>query len=1199
MSLKQIATAGTAFTVLFCIGLMMHGILPLVSATQCSDYNNNGTACSAIPGCTFHAAQVGLTCSSAWTSGQCNSVAGCSMYNCTSHGDDSGCNADAHCSWTPYLCSQFSDVTPCAGQAGCTWNATSCEPLGISACNAQPGCTWGGGSSCTVYTDAGACNGVSGCSWGASDCTDFNANEAGCLGTAGCSPSYAGSCTEFTSNPDACAGHGCTYDGDSGSCTGSYYTSCSGAYGGNCSGTYGESCSGSYNTSCTGTFGGTCGGGEYCTGTYDDPSTCTGTDYCGNGYVGPTEACDDGNTGTGDGCSNSCAVEAGWSCNSAEPSVCSTTCGDSIVAGTEQCDDGNATDNDYCHNNCTNNGSCGDGTVQAGAEQCDDGNATDNDYCHNNCTNNGSCGDHVVQEGAEACDDANAINDDYCHNDCTANGSCGDAVVQTGAEQCDDANGVNTDYCHNDCTSNGYCGDYTVQSVEICDLTNMGSESCTGQGFDGGVLSCTMDCQSVVTTGCYYTCGDAEVDPGEACDDGNATNNDYCHNDCTANGSCGDGVVQAGAEQCDDGNTTVGDGCNNICNFEDGYTCSGEPSVCRPTAFCGNTSCADDSATYHGHDYYLFAYGEDGWSASKAHCEAIGGYLTTITTSGERDAVAALTGGADQYWIGLSDTDIEGTFAWVDGEPLDFANWASGQPDDAGGAEDCVEINHPGFAAGAWNDTGCMDTDLAGFVCEVGDCGNGTIDAGEECDDTNTTDGDGCDMSCAIEEGYSCSGEPSECSAYTPECGNDVVDDGEECDDGNLLSDDGCSRLCTDEAPADCGDLGCNRRMTYGDNSYLFYHNESIISWQDAESNCQGIGGHLVSITSAEEGDAVNDLIGASQDLWLGFSDLESPGTYVWTSGEPFDYTHWFSGQPNGGGEHCGLFAHSGWPDNPLDWGDYDCEGSDIPYNYICEVAGGTGVCGDGTVDDGEQCDDDNTTSGDGCSDVCELESTCGDGVIDDGEACDDGAIIDGDGCSATCEVESGSLCSGEPSMCSTVCGDGIRSGAEACDDGNTTAGDGCNGTCTAETDGYDCSNGIPNICTLQSSGDAAVGGARGTTGTDATPLGRARQLRSVLSNTVRINPSLRDSVLQRRMQRLSGEGAALPVRSPLPAVGSPRPQQTVTRPDAEATALLKARELQRREARQADNTHAAPAPAPAPTGFRHRIDPAERIRIR
>jgi len=43
-------------------------------------------------------------------------------------------------------------------------------------------------------------------------------------------------------------------------------------------------------------------------------------------------------------------------------------------------------------------------------------------------------------------------------------------------------------------------------------------------------------------------------------------------------------------------------------------------------------------------------------------------------------------------------------------------------------------------------------------------CGNGVIEVGETCDDTNTTPGDGCDASCSVESIWSCTGEPSNCS---------------------------------------------------------------------------------------------------------------------------------------------------------------------------------------------------------------------------------------------------------------------------------------------------------------------------------------------------------------------------------------------------------------------------------------------------
>ncbi|CAN5866379.1 hypothetical protein BH11MYX2_BH11MYX2_34030 [soil metagenome] len=68
-------------------------------------------------------------------------------------------------------------------------------------------------------------------------------------------------------------------------------------------------------------------------------------------------------------------------------------------------------------------------------------------------------------------------------------------------------------------------------------------------------------------------------------------------------------------------------------------------------------------------------------------------------------------------------------------------------------------------------------------------------------------------------------------------------------------------------------------------------------------------------------------------------------------------------------------------------------------------------VCGDGIVEIGEVCDDNNQTSLDGCSADCRSRETCGNDVPDfqRGEECDRGVPgVSGDGCSSTCTVEVG-----------------------------------------------------------------------------------------------------------------------------------------------------------------------------------------------
>lgn len=46
------------------------------------------------------------------------------------------------------------------------------------------------------------------------------------------------------------------------------------------------------------------------------------------------------------------------------------------------------------------------------------------------------------------------------------------------------------------------------------------------------------------------------------------------------------------------------------------------------------------------------------------------------------------------------------------------------------------------------------------------------------------------------------------------------------------------------------------------------------------------------------------------------------------------------------------------------------------------------GICGNGTIEAGETCDDSNTVSGDGCSSSCQSEPVCGNGTCESGETC-------------------------------------------------------------------------------------------------------------------------------------------------------------------------------------------------------------------
>ncbi len=75
--------------------------------------------------------------------------------------------------------------------------------------------------------------------------------------------------------------------------------------------------------------------------------------FCGDGVKNGPEACDDGNQTSGDGCSASCTVEAGFTCVGSAPTRCSPVCGDGLVVTGEACDDRNTNACGTCNATCS------------------------------------------------------------------------------------------------------------------------------------------------------------------------------------------------------------------------------------------------------------------------------------------------------------------------------------------------------------------------------------------------------------------------------------------------------------------------------------------------------------------------------------------------------------------------------------------------------------------------------------------------------------------------------------------------------------------------------------------------------------------------------------------------------------------------------------------------------------------------------
>jgi hypothetical protein len=200
------------------------------------------------------------------------------------------------------------------------------------------------------------------------------------------------------------------------------------------------------------------------------------------------------------------------------------------------------------------------------------------------------------------------------------------------------------------------------------------------------------DCDGVVDdggNGCGGVCA-LSATPGGACD---GVDSDVCNDDawtCSGLNAVTCSVGAANTESCNG----LDDDCDGIA--DEGCPCVGKPFEGRFYFFCSDYRTWDDARTF---------------------CQTLGGRLAAIRSAGVNAFVVSESGAVDatrKWWIGGSDIASEGTWAWDGGTPWTYTNWASGEPNNSGGNEDCLQLWR--YTDGTWNDEPCAQA--LNYVCE-------------------------------------------------------------------------------------------------------------------------------------------------------------------------------------------------------------------------------------------------------------------------------------------------------------------------------------------------------------------------------------------------------------------------------------------------------------------------------------------------
>ncbi|KAF4108186.1 hypothetical protein G5714_010945 [Onychostoma macrolepis] len=91
-----------------------------------------------------------------------------------------------------------------------------------------------------------------------------------------------------------------------------------------------------------------------------------------------------------------------------------------------------------------------------------------------------------------------------------------------------------------------------------------------------------------------------------------------------------------------------------------------------------NTTNLPDGWLYYKFSFYYISSEKKSWTESRRYCTERGADLIIINNREEQNFFETVP--VSRFWIGLTDSDVEGSWKWVDGSNMTSGFWTSGEP---------------------------------------------------------------------------------------------------------------------------------------------------------------------------------------------------------------------------------------------------------------------------------------------------------------------------------------------------------------------------------------------------------------------------------------------------------------------------------------------------------------------------------------